>query len=102
MLTIPLPHASALGLPARIADHAMRLRREIDAIASRRAIDAVYAPIWDCEGIALLRDPRFPLVAALQDNAAFLAREQSGDAWRCRLHAGFCEADADRRDPDAA
>lgn len=63
--------AASLALPDGIARQAARLRREIDLIAGRTAIDAVYAPIWDCEGAALLNDPRFALVTALQTTLHF-------------------------------
>ncbi len=44
---------------------------ELASIAARRAITCVYAPIWDCEGVAILRDGRFPLVVSLQTTLKF-------------------------------
>ena len=50
--------------------------REVEAIATRRRVDCVYAPLWDAEGIAVLLDGRWPLVVGLQTGMqAFLASQ---------------------------
>jgi glycosyltransferase involved in cell wall biosynthesis len=58
--------ADELAVPAGIWNHSATMLRELERIASHRAIDVVEAPIWDAEGIAILLDRRFPLVTSLQ------------------------------------
>lgn len=43
----------------------------LDWLNERKRIDCVYSLIWDCEGAAILRDGRFPLVVGLQTTLAF-------------------------------
>lgn len=52
--------------PDHIWDYSQTMFLEATEIASKRQIDAVYAPIWDTEGIAFLLTPDFPLVTSLQ------------------------------------
>jgi glycosyltransferase involved in cell wall biosynthesis/GT2 family glycosyltransferase len=40
-------------------------------LSERKHIDCVYSLIWDCEGAAILRDGRFPIVVGLQTTLAF-------------------------------
>jgi glycogen(starch) synthase len=49
----------------------------IAELALRKAIDAVYALIWDCEGAALLRAKRFPVVLGLQTTFALWLNSHS-------------------------
>jgi glycogen(starch) synthase len=52
-------------LPAHIWNYSMTMLAEAREIATRRRVDCVHAPIWDVEGIAFLRDGRFPLITGL-------------------------------------
>ena len=71
----PPPPASALPgdavVPVHIWNHARTMLAEAEEIADRRAVDCVYAPIWDVEGLAFLLDRRFPLVTSLQTTLHF-------------------------------
>lgn len=60
------PEADRLRIPEAIWNHSATMLREVERIASHRAIDVIEAPIWDAEGIAVLLDGRFPLVTSLQ------------------------------------
>ncbi|MBN8943059.1 MAG: glycosyltransferase [Rhizobiales bacterium] len=53
------------GVPAHIAAYSGRMRREVLSIAQKRPVEVVFAPIWDCEGLALLDDFGIPLVTNL-------------------------------------
>jgi glycogen synthase len=57
--------------PQRIWDRAATMLEEVEAIACKRHVDCVYAPIWDCDGLAVLLDGRFPLVTGLQTTLRF-------------------------------
>lgn len=65
------PVPATLQVPGHIWNHSRTMFMEAVEIASRRAIDAVYAPIWDVEGIAFLEDHRFPIVHSLQTTLEF-------------------------------
>jgi glycosyltransferase involved in cell wall biosynthesis/GT2 family glycosyltransferase len=54
------------GIPPAIWAHASRMRDAALALHARTPVAAAYAPIWDAEGIALLRDGTIPVVTALQ------------------------------------
>ncbi|HEY4752486.1 MAG TPA: glycosyltransferase family 4 protein, partial [Candidatus Limnocylindrales bacterium] len=57
--------------------------RELDQVAEIGPIDVVEAPIWDAQGIAVLRDGRYPLVVSLQTTMATWLEShaaQRGDA----------------------
>lgn len=58
-------------IPDRIWRYSSAMLAELRSIAERRDILCVYAPIWDCEGIAVLRDKRFPLIVGLQTTLHF-------------------------------
>ena len=58
-------------VPQEIWDHSQTMRLEVEALAARRRVDLVYAPLWDCEPVAFLAAPRFPVVCALQTTMAF-------------------------------
>lgn len=69
---------AATLMPSRIAPHIARMRREVEAVASRRKVDAVYAPIWDSEGLALLGPDFPPLVTSLQTTLHFWIESNPG------------------------
>ena len=64
--TESLASPASLSAPPDIWAHSASMLREINAIAQRRQVDCVYAPLWDSEGISILLDGRFPLVVGLQ------------------------------------
>jgi glycogen synthase len=53
-------------VPKHIWNHAAAMLREVERVAARRPVHCVYSPLWDCEGLAVLIDARFPLVVGLQ------------------------------------
>lgn len=68
----PLPKtARDRGVPQHIWDHAATMLAEVQAIAAKRQVTSVYAPIWDCEGLAVLLDKSFPLITSLQTTLHF-------------------------------
>ncbi|MFY0613144.1 MAG: glycosyltransferase [Hyphomicrobiaceae bacterium] len=69
--TAPDPTTSGHSIPAAIWAHSSTMLSELELIAQRREITCVYAPLWDTEGIAVLRDGRFPLVVSLQTTLKF-------------------------------
>jgi glycogen(starch) synthase len=60
------PPPANLEVPSHIWAHATMIKAALDGIAAKRRVTAVCAPIWDCEGAAVLADGRFPLVTSLQ------------------------------------
>jgi glycogen(starch) synthase len=58
--------ADLSALPEHIARYCDRVRREVEGIHAARTVAAVYCPIWDCEGYALLENAGFPLILSLQ------------------------------------
>ena len=58
-----MPHG--LTIPQHIWDHSTTMLDEVKRIAQARPVDAVFAPIWDCEGIAVLLDGTFKLITGL-------------------------------------
>lgn len=58
-------------IPGHIWSYSSTMLSELKKIADRRDILCVYAPIWDCEGIAILRDARFPVIVGLQTTLRF-------------------------------
>jgi len=61
---------SGMQVPAHLWNYSSTMLAEAQEIASRRQIDAVYAPVWDLEGIAFLHADAFPLVTSLQTTMA--------------------------------
>ena len=62
---------------------------------THRAIDAVIAPIWDCEGLAFLLDGGFTLITSLQTTLKFWLDSHG----HVKSELGFdfvCQADAGR------
>ena len=71
-LAIDLPRLSGVGrIPSRIWNYAATMAQEIERIADRRPVDAVYAPLSDCEGLGVLNSGRFPLITSLQTPLRF-------------------------------
>lgn len=58
-------------IPEAIYAAALFRQEYLIKLARRKPIDAVYSPIWDCEGAAVLRGGQFPLVVGLQTTMAF-------------------------------
>ncbi|OBQ69499.1 hypothetical protein A8146_29900 [Mesorhizobium loti] len=58
-------------IPAHIWANSVLMLQEVRRLAERQKVDAVYAPIWDCEGAAVLLDNCFPLVTGLQTTLHF-------------------------------
>jgi glycogen(starch) synthase len=58
-------------IPQSIWDHSHAMFEEVARLDARRHVDLVYAPLWDCEPVAFLHEPRFPLVCALQTTMDF-------------------------------
>lgn len=54
-----------LEVPSHIWAHSATMKRALDGIAAKREVTAVCAPIWDCEGVAVLIDGHFPLITSL-------------------------------------
>ncbi|MDX8531112.1 glycosyltransferase [Mesorhizobium sp. VK25A] len=65
------PPPAGVTIPAHIWAHSTLMLQELRRLAERQQVDAVYAPIWDCEGAAILLDNRFPLVTGLQTTLHF-------------------------------
>jgi hypothetical protein len=59
-----------MQIPAHLWNYSRTMFAEAEEIASRRKVDAVYAPVWDLEGIAFLHHGVFPLVTSLQTTMA--------------------------------
>ncbi len=72
--------AAQWDVPLHIGAHSQRMRREVDAIGARRRVDAVYAPVWDCEGMAFLNKGGPPFVVSLQTTLHFWL-ESKPEAW---------------------
>jgi glycosyltransferase involved in cell wall biosynthesis len=75
------PDAPAVGIPgveveaiatpapggAAVLDHlahAVAVHRAVADLHERRHVDAVVTPLWGCEGVVCLLDPRFPTVVS--------------------------------------
>ncbi|MES2264806.1 MAG: glycosyltransferase [Pseudomonadota bacterium] len=70
------PHAQpaaaiARAIPQHIWDWSASALAETRRIATQRPIDAVEAPVWDCEGAAFLLADQWPLVTSLQTTLHF-------------------------------
>lgn len=81
--------AGAHLVPQHIWDHAATMLDATIQIAASRPIDAVYAPIWDCEGLAVLLDGRFPLVTSLQTSLRFWLESHPHVADDAEFMSGF-------------
>ncbi len=58
-------------IPRPLWDHSRSMRAEVEKLDAIRRVDLVYAPLWDCEPMAFLQEPRFPVVCALQTTMDF-------------------------------
>jgi glycosyltransferase involved in cell wall biosynthesis len=65
------PEARERNIPQHIWNWSATALEEARRIGSHRQIDAVEAPIWDCEGVAFLLDKRWPLVTSLHTTLDF-------------------------------
>ena len=74
-----------IRVPQHIWDHAATMLSEVAKVADHRRVDCVYAPIWDCEGLAVVLDGRFPIVTALETSLHFWMSSQS----HLRSNSGF-------------
>ena len=63
--TTPPVLPGGLTVPQDIWSHAAAVLGEVERIAQRRPVECVYAPLWDCEGAAILLDGRFPVALEL-------------------------------------
>lgn len=61
------PHA----IPQNLWDHSRTMFEEVAKLDAGRRVDWVYAPLWDCEPVAFLHEPRFPFICALQTTMDF-------------------------------
>lgn len=64
-----LPEVSPIAphiVPSHIWNYGQTMLDTVRAINSRRRVDVVYCPLWDCEPLAFLLDGEFPLIVALQ------------------------------------
>lgn len=77
--------SGGVRIPQHIWDHAATMLSEVEKIADHRRVDCVYAPIWDCEGLAVMLDGRFPIVTGLQTPLHFWLSSQS----HLRSNSGF-------------
>ncbi len=68
--------AFGVRIPQHIWNHAATMLSEIKNIATLRHVDCVYAPIWDCEGLAVMIDGKFPIVTGLQTTLHFWLSSQ--------------------------
>ena len=76
-------------IPQNLWDHSQSMFEAVTKLDATRRVDLVYAPLWDCEPMAFLREPRFPLVCALQTTMDFWldsqpARRADADWMRAR------------------
>lgn len=74
VLNIEHPLSSAakkLSVPQRIWNWSATARAEVERIATHRDIAVVEAPIWDCQGVAFITNPAWPLVTSLMTTLHF-------------------------------
>jgi len=65
----PAPYG--IQVPSHIWEYSSLMLDELHLLSERQKIDAVYAPIWDCEGVAILLDGQYPMVTGLQTTLHF-------------------------------
>ena len=68
------PSSLAAQLPPSLGAFAAAARDEIQWTHLHRGLDVVSAPIWDCEGAALVEWGALPIVVSLHTTAAIAAR----------------------------
>jgi glycogen(starch) synthase len=59
------------NIPPHIWNWSATALEEVKRLSTHRHIDAVEAPIWDCEGVAFLLNGEMPLVTSLQTTLHF-------------------------------
>ncbi len=64
---------SDIGVPADLWDYSASLRDELERTNAERAVDLVHVPNWDAEGLAVIREGRFPVVLELHTPLATAA-----------------------------
>ncbi|GEP01875.1 glycosyltransferase [Methylobacterium haplocladii] len=64
-------------IPQHIWNYSATMLLVAHGVAAERPIDAVFAPIWDCEGIAFLLDGSWPLVTSLHTTLSFYLESHS-------------------------
>jgi glycogen(starch) synthase len=62
----PTPDAASRNIPQDLWNWSNTALAEVKRISGHRVIDAVEAPLWNCEGAAFLFDGTWPLVTNLQ------------------------------------
>ncbi len=67
----PAPPPDGIAIPAHTWAHATTMLAALRGITGHKAVTAVYAPIWDCEAVAILLDGAVPLVTGLQTTLRF-------------------------------
>jgi glycogen synthase len=58
-------------VPSRIWNHSAAMNAALEQIREQHPVDVVYAPLWDCEGVACLVAGRVPVVTGLQTTLHF-------------------------------
>ncbi|MHB8972923.1 MAG: glycosyltransferase [Pirellulaceae bacterium] len=81
----------SLTIPPWIWNYSDSMFEEANAIASRRDIDCVYAPIWDVEGIAFLVHHKYKLVTSLQTTMKFYIDSNPDKAVDAEFLASFAK-----------
>lgn len=66
------PHA----VPRHIWDYSQTMLEEVRAINTKRHVDIVYSPLWDCEPLAFVLSGEFPTIVALQTTMRFWLESQ--------------------------
>ena len=62
----PTTRVDGHRVPAHIWNYSQTMLDEAHEVATKRSIDAVYAPVWDGEGVAFVIEKHFPVVTSLQ------------------------------------
>ncbi len=86
---LPSAEPPPADIPAEIWAHAARMRDAALAINARTQLAGVYTPVWDCEGIALLRDGTLPVVVGLQTMLRFWLQSNQARLRDTRFADGF-------------
>jgi glycosyltransferase involved in cell wall biosynthesis len=86
-----VPRIPPVHVPQHIWNHASTMLDALHDIARRQSVTAVYAPIWDCEGAAILFDGEFPLVVGLQTTLRFWLDSHRHIGNDAEFHNGFAE-----------
>ena len=71
---LPILRGEDLVVPDRLADNALAVLAEVQRIAQRQPLDAVYAAMWDVEQLEVLRRTDIAVVTALVTTFAITLR----------------------------